>query len=45
MEGSIRSNIMAEIVHVSGRIKSDATAGTAALVEREVDLATRQLMS
>jgi hypothetical protein len=43
MEGRIRSDIMAEIMPIIGRIKSNATAGTAAFVEREVDLAIRQL--
>jgi hypothetical protein len=45
MESRIRSDILSEIMPMIGWIKSDATAGTAALVEREVDLATRQLSS
>jgi hypothetical protein len=45
MESRIRSDILSEIMPMIGRIKSDATAGTAALVEREVALATRQLSS
>jgi hypothetical protein len=45
MESRIQSGIMSEIMPVIGQIKSDATAGTAALVEREFALATRQLSS
>jgi hypothetical protein len=45
MEAMIRSEIMAEIMPMIGWIKSDATAGTAALVEKEVYLASRQLSS
>jgi hypothetical protein len=45
IESRIRSDILSEIMPMIGRIKSDATAGTAALVEREVALATRQLSS
>jgi hypothetical protein len=45
MESRIRSDIMSEIMSMTGRIKSDTTSGTSALVEREVDLATRQLSS
>jgi hypothetical protein len=45
MESRIRSDIFSEIMPTIGRIKSDTTAGTAALVEREVALATRQLSS
>jgi hypothetical protein len=44
-EGRIRSEIMAAIMPMIGWIKSDTTAGTAALVQREVALATMQLMS
>jgi hypothetical protein len=36
---------MSDIMPMIGWIKSDATAGTAALAEREVALATRQLYS
>jgi hypothetical protein len=45
MESRIRSEILSEIMPISGRIKSDADAGTSALVNREVALATRQLSS
>jgi hypothetical protein len=45
MESRIRSDIMSEIMTMIGRIKSDATAGTAALVERQVALVNRQLSS
>jgi hypothetical protein len=45
MEAKIRSDIIDEIMPMIGRIKSDATVGTSALVEREVALATRQLSS
>jgi hypothetical protein len=45
MESRIRSDILSEIMPIIGLIKSDATAGTAALVEREVALANRQLSS
>jgi hypothetical protein len=45
MESRIRSDILSEIMPIIGRIKSDGTAGTAAVVEREVALATRQLSS
>jgi hypothetical protein len=45
MESRIRSDILSEIMPMIGRIKSDVTAGTAALVERDVALATRQLSS
>jgi hypothetical protein len=45
MESRIRSEIMSEIIPMIGRIKIDATNGTAALVDREVALATRQLSS
>jgi hypothetical protein len=45
MESRIRSGIISEIMPMIGRIKSDATAGTTALVKREVALATRQLSS
>jgi hypothetical protein len=45
VESRIRSDIMSEIMPMIGQIKSDATAGTAALVEREVAVATRQLSS
>jgi hypothetical protein len=45
MESSIRSDIMYEIMPMIGRIKSEATAGTSALVEREVALDTRQMSS
>jgi hypothetical protein len=44
MERKIWSDIMAEIMPTMiGRIKSNATAGTAAWVDREVALNTRQL--
>jgi hypothetical protein len=39
MDSRIRYDIVSEIMHIIGRIKSDATT----LVEREVALATRQL--
>jgi hypothetical protein len=42
---SAESRIRSDIMPIIGRIKSDATAGTAALVERELVLATRQLSS
>jgi hypothetical protein len=45
MESRIRSEILSEIMPIIGRIKSDAAAGTSALVNREVALATRQLSS
>jgi hypothetical protein len=45
IESRIRSDILSEILPIIGRIKSDATAGTAALVDREVDLGTRKLLS
>jgi hypothetical protein len=45
MESRIRSDILSEIMPIIGWIKSDTTTGTAALVEREVALATRQLLS
>jgi hypothetical protein len=45
MESRIRSDILSEIVPIIGRIKSDATAGTASLVNREVALDTRHLSS
>jgi hypothetical protein len=45
MESRIRSEILSEIVPIVGRIKSDTDAGTSALVNREVALATRQLSS
>jgi hypothetical protein len=45
MEGRIRADIIAEIIPMMGQIKSNATSGTAALVQREVALATRQLIS
>jgi hypothetical protein len=32
MESTIRSEILSEIMHIVGRIKSDAAAGTSALV-------------
>jgi hypothetical protein len=45
VESRIRSAIMSEIMPMIGRINSDANTGTAALVKREVDLATSQLSS
>jgi hypothetical protein len=45
MESRIQSEILSEIMPIIGRIKSDAAAGTSALVNREVSLATRQLSS
>jgi hypothetical protein len=45
MDSRIRSEILSEIMPIIGRIKSDAAAGTSALVNREVALATRQLSS
>jgi hypothetical protein len=45
MESRIRSEIISEIMPIIGRIKRDAAAGTSALVNREVALATRQLSS
>jgi hypothetical protein len=45
MESRIRSEILSEIMPIIGRIKSDASSGTSALVNREVSLATRQLSS
>jgi hypothetical protein len=45
MESRIRSDIISEIMPMIGRIKSDTTAGTAALVERELALANRDLYS
>jgi hypothetical protein len=45
MESRIRSDILSEIMPIIGHIKSDAVAGTTALVNREVALATRQLSS
>jgi hypothetical protein len=45
IELRIRSEILSEIMPIIGRIKSDAAAGTSALVNREVALATRQLSS
>jgi hypothetical protein len=45
MESMIRSEILSEIMPIIGRIKSDAAAGTSALVNREVALATRQFSS
>jgi hypothetical protein len=45
MEAMIRSEILSEIMPIIGRIKNDAAAGTSALVNREVALATRQLSS
>jgi hypothetical protein len=45
MESRIRSEILSEIMPMIRRIKNDATAGTSALVERELALATRQLSS
>jgi hypothetical protein len=45
MESRIRSEILSEIIPIIGRIKSNAAAGTSALVNREVALATRQLSS
>jgi hypothetical protein len=45
MESRIRSEILSEIMPIIGRIKSDAAAGTSALVNQEVALATRQLSS
>jgi uncharacterized protein YqgV (UPF0045/DUF77 family) len=45
MESRIQSEIFSEIMPIIRRIKSDAAAGTSALVNREVALATRQLSS
>jgi hypothetical protein len=45
MESRIRSDIFSEIMPMIGRIKSDAAAGTASLVNREVALDTRHLSS
>jgi hypothetical protein len=45
MEARIWFDIMDEIMPMIGWIKSDAAAGTAALVDREVALDTRQLTS
>jgi hypothetical protein len=45
MEARIRSGILSEIMPIIGRIKNNASAGTSALVNREVALATRQLSS
>jgi hypothetical protein len=45
MESRIRSEILSEIMPIIGPIKSEAAAGTSALVNREVALATRQLSS
>jgi hypothetical protein len=42
MEARIRSEILSEIMPIIGRIKNDAAAGTSAVVNREVALATRQ---
>jgi hypothetical protein len=45
MESKIRSEILSEIMPIIGRIQSDAAAGTSALVNREVALATKQSSS
>jgi hypothetical protein len=45
MESMIQSEILSEIMPIVERIKSDAAAGTSALANREVALATRQLSS
>jgi hypothetical protein len=45
MEARILSEILSEIMPIIGSIKSDAAAGTSALVNREAALATRQLSS
>jgi hypothetical protein len=45
MESRIRSEILSKIMPIIGRIKSNASVGTSALVNREVALATRQLSS
>jgi hypothetical protein len=45
MESMLRSEILSEIMPIIGCIKSNAAAGTSALVNWEVSLATRQLSS
>jgi hypothetical protein len=45
MEGRIRANTIAEIIPMMAHIKIEATSGTAALVQREVAVASRKLTS
>jgi hypothetical protein len=45
MESMITLEILSESMPIIGSIKSDAAAGTSALVNREVALSTRQLSS